>query len=90
MKVDLTKPLKGLGEKEISEESAGVILANYMMNELSSAEPMRFFEIAMRLIEDKEIELSDEDHELLVKVIENGNLSNIVKAKLLMKLKAVG
>jgi len=87
MKINLSKTITKLDGELIADKSAGWILANYLM-EISTKKgtALRLFPICIELLEDKEIELTKDDFELIVMLVDEGNMDNIMKAKILIEL----
>lgn len=86
MKINLSKPIKNLDGKEMYKESAGKVLAQYLMD-ISTNNPEKLFLISMELLDDKDMEIPEEDYLMLVQVVEESNMPNIMKAKILIELK---
>lgn len=86
MKVDLSEKLLSLEGDELFEgQSAGRVLARYLMD-ISTKEPLMVFKVAMALLDDKEIELNKEEYNLIHTIVKTGNLSNLLKARILTQL----
>jgi len=90
MKINLSKPIKNLKGDNMYEEdkvgiSAGRILANWL-SEVSTRNSVNMFRISMELLDDKDVEVSREELKFLKQIIDEGNLSNTVKATLLIEL----
>ena len=85
VKINLSEKITDLEGNEMYTVSGGRVLADYLMS-ASTKEPLRFFKLAIALVDDKEIEISKDDLELLKSVIEGSPLQNIVKSKLLIML----
>lgn len=86
MKIDLSEKMLDLeGKDAFNGETVGRVLAKHLMG-VSSKQPVRAFKVAMALLDDKEIEIDNDDYELIHEIVEFSNLSNIVKARILIKL----
>ena len=86
IKIDLSGALTDLEGKEASTISAGRILAEYLMS-VTSSDFHALFGVAMKLVEDKPIEVTVEEHKRLVDLVEKGNMQNIMKVRIMESLK---
>ena len=88
MKLDLTKNIKGLDGKDLIDGSAARVLASFLM-ESGKGNSLKLFEISMKLVDEKPIDIDKEDCKMLKKMVEEGNQMNIVKANIIIALEKV-
>jgi hypothetical protein len=85
-KFDLKKPLLDM-EGKATEVNLNKLLADTLMRS-SSSEPMKLFEIALKLAGDGQIELDSTDKETLIKFIKSSeHLTVLAKGRLLEVIK---
>ena len=85
-KINLSKEMLDAEEQPNKDrKSCGFFLAKYLMD-ISTTNPLVAFKIAMALLDDKEIEVDEDEYKFLQSVLNEGNMSNIMSARILMEL----
>ena len=83
--IDLSKKFKNLKGEEIGKVSMGRTLAQYFVD-ISTSDSRKLFEISVKLLDDKPIEISEDDYNRICYIIDQSTMSNIMQVRLLEAL----
>ena len=83
MKIDLSKKLKDTEGTLLEGISAGRALAEHMMNS-STTQALRSFKLAMALMDDKEIDIAEDDVKFLKNIADGMSIPNKYKAQVIL------
>lgn len=87
MKLNFNKSLQNLDGSEVDNSNMGKILAN-LLSQSTVGEPIKCWEMALKLYKDGEIEVDTTDKDLLEKVINaSAAITAAGKAQLLLVIK---
>lgn len=87
MKLNFNKALQDLDGSEVKNSNMGKVLAN-VLSQSSTGEPVKCWEMALKLFRGEEIEVDTTDKELLENMISSSKtLTNMGKAQLLLVIK---
>ena len=87
MKLNFNKSLQNLDGSEVEQSNMGKLLAN-VLSQANTGEPVKCWEMALKLFDGQELEVDTTDKEMLEGVIKaSQNLSNAGKAQLLLVFK---
>ena len=87
MKLNFNKSLQNLDNSEIESSNMGKLLAN-VLSQANSGEPVKCWEMALKLFDGQELEVDTTDREMLESTIKaSQGLTNAGKAQLLLVIK---
>lgn len=87
MKLNFNKSLQNLDNSEVENSNMGKLLAN-VLSQSNSGEPVKCWEMALKLFKGEELEVDTTDREMLESVIKSSQgLTNAGKAQLLLVIK---
>jgi len=87
MKLNFNKSLQNLDGSEVENSNMGKLLAN-VLSQANTGEPVKCWEMSLKLFKGDELEVDTTDKEMLEGVIKaSQNLSNAGKAQLLLVFK---
>lgn len=87
MKLNFNKSLQNLDGSEVEQSNMGKLLAN-VLSQANTGEPVKCWEMSLKLFKGDELEVDTTDKEMLEGVIKaSQNLSNAGKAQLLLVFK---
>ena len=87
MKLNFNKSLQNLDGSEIEQSNMGKYLANVLAN-ANTGEPVKCWEMALKLYDGQELEVDTTDKEMLETTIKSSQaLNNAGKAQLLLVIK---
>lgn len=87
MKLNFNKLLQNLDGSEVENSNMGKLLAN-VLSQANTGEPVKCWEMSLKLFKGDELEVDTTDKEMLEGVIKaSQNLSNAGKAQLLLVFK---
>ena len=87
MKLNFNKSLQNLDGSEVEQSNMGKLLAN-VLSQSNTGEPVKCWEMSLKLFKGEELEVDTTDREMLEGVIKSSqNLSNAGKAQLLLVFK---
>jgi hypothetical protein len=87
MKLNFNKSLQNLDNSEIENSNMGKLLAN-VLSQANTGEPVKCWEMALKLFDGQELEVDTTDREMLESTIKGSQgLTNAGKAQLLLVIK---
>jgi hypothetical protein len=87
MKLNFNKSLQNLDNSEIENSNMGKLLAN-VLSQANTGEPVKCWEMALKLFDGQELEVDTTDREMLESTIKaSQGLTNAGKAQLLLVIK---
>ena len=87
MKLNFNRSLQNLDGSEVENSNMGKLLAN-VLSQANTGEPVKCWEMSLKLFKGDELEVDTTDKEMLEGVIKaSQNLSNAGKAQLLLVFK---
>jgi len=87
MKLNFNKSLQNLDGSEVEQSNMGKLLAN-VLSQANTGEPVKCWEMSLKLFKGEELDIDTTDKEMLEGVIKaSQNLSNAGKAQLLLQFK---